>query len=318
MKPLISVVTITYNNFDYLFENIDSVLMQNYENIEYIIADDGSNNFPRNDVIKHISKKKKQNIKKVVYLFAENNKGTVKNLDSAYKIASGKYLIPLSQDDAFIDESVITKIVNKMEENMFNILFTSRLAFDRENHPQFFMPHYMDRNKIAHINSAERQYQAFVTGEHYNMASGSVMCLKKDFYAQLDGFDKRFRLWEDGPFILKVTGAGYALNFSFDIVSIKYRLGGISSGKATSIYKHDFDIYNNTLLLEKYDEMPLRIKRKIDYRRNSAKINSKYKKIVFWLLNCTIVGSKIYRKLQEKIYRHLDKKIISNNHDYGI
>ena len=58
--PLVTIVTETYKNFDYLEENIKSVLSQTYAPIEYIIADDGSGNFPL-DKVKKIIKQRLKN-----------------------------------------------------------------------------------------------------------------------------------------------------------------------------------------------------------------------------------------------------------------
>lgn len=45
-KPLFSVVVLVYRHYEHLKTAVNSVLEQDYENIELIISDDGSPNFP--------------------------------------------------------------------------------------------------------------------------------------------------------------------------------------------------------------------------------------------------------------------------------
>ena len=40
--PKISIVTACFNHADYIGETIESILSQNYPNLEYIVIDDGS------------------------------------------------------------------------------------------------------------------------------------------------------------------------------------------------------------------------------------------------------------------------------------
>ena len=61
-NPVVTVVTLSYKKFDYIFHAIDSVLSQTYPYIEYIIADDGSPNFPMDEIEEYVRENKKENI----------------------------------------------------------------------------------------------------------------------------------------------------------------------------------------------------------------------------------------------------------------
>ena len=52
-KPLISIITVVYNNEDSLERCIKSVLEQSYDNIEYIIIDGNSNDRTLNIIQKY-------------------------------------------------------------------------------------------------------------------------------------------------------------------------------------------------------------------------------------------------------------------------
>lgn len=58
---LVSVIVLTYRKFDLLEENLNSIYMQDYPNIEIIIGDDGSDNFDY-DMINRLSLSKTDNI----------------------------------------------------------------------------------------------------------------------------------------------------------------------------------------------------------------------------------------------------------------
>ena len=54
VKMKATVVVSTYRNFNYIYKTIESVLMQNFDNLQLIITDDGSENFPKEEIIKCI------------------------------------------------------------------------------------------------------------------------------------------------------------------------------------------------------------------------------------------------------------------------
>ncbi len=94
-EPLVSVVTPFYNHGETLPSTIDSVLNQTFQNFEYIIVNDGSNDEFSVNVIKSIKHPKIQVINQV-------NKGkgspaAARNV--GIKKAKGKYIMCLDADD---------------------------------------------------------------------------------------------------------------------------------------------------------------------------------------------------------------------------
>lgn len=307
--PLVTVVTTTYKKFEYLEENIKSVLKQKYSPIEYIIADDGSGNFPLENVKRLIEENKKDNIVCIRYFISKENHGTVKNLGNAYHNANGEILMPLSGDDQFFNEEVVSNVVNAFSTKKCEALSVSRVAIDEKSKFAYYLPHINDYKKIAKFNTSEGQYYALTTGKFYNMASGSVLYLKKEMFERLGGYDERFILWEDSPFLLKMFSNGVKIETEYSIKGIFYRLGGISTGNINPQYLKDKELYNLILLHEHYATLPDGIKKYIDHNLNSALCKTKVQKLYLYLHDWRIMFDKFCYELNEKIGEQKDRYI---------
>lgn len=94
-KPLkISIVTISYNQIYYLKDCIESVIFQDYENIEYIIVDPGSTDRSR-ELIESYSNK----ISKIIF---EPDVGAADGLNKGFKYATGDIYYFLNSDDMLL------------------------------------------------------------------------------------------------------------------------------------------------------------------------------------------------------------------------
>ena len=239
---LVTVYVLTYKKFDTIFNNLTSILEQDYSNIELIVSDDGSSNFPKEEIESFVERNRKGNIKDYQVIANENNVGTVRHINKILSRAHGELYIPLSGDDEFYSNSTITKIVDEYNKTHFNVLSTSRIAVDNEGHQLYYIPHILDRIIIkSRIRTPRQQLNRLLQNRFHNFASGSTMAIRASFFKQVGGHDERFVLWEDGPFIAKITNMGYRINTRYDIVSVKYKLGGISTGGATGLLRQLFD-----------------------------------------------------------------------------
>lgn len=254
-KPVVTVVTATYRNFEHLFQTMLSVFEQSYPEIQYIITDDGSADFPENEIEEFIKTNNKKQYDVLVIHQAENL-GTVKNLNSAYKQGKGEYFINLSCGDVFFDVNVVERIVNEFLTRNSDVIVTTRILYKGDFEPVCFLPHYEERQIIAKWKTGIEQYKAFITGMSYDMASGSAMHFSRKILETIGYFDERYVLWEDGPFLAKYLQIG-KIDCAYDIISIWYESGGgsdtRSKSKKPAISVAKQKLLNDTILFDRYE-----------------------------------------------------------------
>src|SRR6185436_16378340 len=100
-SPLVSIVTPTYNQAEFLAATLDSMLGQDYPNIEYIVLDDGStDNTP--EVLARYNGR--------VNWERQANMGQSRTLNKAWAQARGEYLGYLSSDDLLLPHAISTLV----------------------------------------------------------------------------------------------------------------------------------------------------------------------------------------------------------------
>ena len=105
--PLVSIVTPTYNQAAYLAETIESVLAQDYPNIEYIVLDDGSTDCT-SEILNRYSGR--------IRWERQENMGQARTLNKGWAMCNGTIIGYLSSDD-ILYPSAIRKLVGALEGN---------------------------------------------------------------------------------------------------------------------------------------------------------------------------------------------------------
>ena len=305
--PLVTVVTMTFKKFDGIFDTIESVIEQDYPNIEYIIADDGSQNFPHENIVSFFKGKEF-----VDYYLLENgtNQGTVKNINNAYKHAHGDFFVNLSCGDVFYSVDSVSLIIERMLKLKSDVLVTTRIVFSERFKPLYYLPHRIDIKTIKRWNSREKQYKAFVTSSFLNMASGSAMHFSRKAIESVGYFDERYILWEDGPFIEKYLRSNY-IQTAYDIISIWYEDGGISNSGMNPILHNDSVLFSQTDRLFKYNHMTVWDKMKIDYRSKSLLCTGTRESILNKIRYFPVFIYFSYQWLRNLIGIKVDKRLLS-------
>ena len=107
-QPKVSIITPSYNQGHFLEETIQSVLNQDYPNIEYIIIDGGSSdNSP--EIIQRFADR-------LAYWQSKPDKGQTDAINQGFARASGDVLAWLNSDDILLPGAV-SAAVKKLQEN---------------------------------------------------------------------------------------------------------------------------------------------------------------------------------------------------------
>ena len=98
----VSCLVVTYNQQDVVRETIDSILAQTYNNLEIVIADDGSTDSTP-EILEQYQKKHPDKIKIIT---GQNNVGVTLNSKRAYDLCTGDFIALIGGDDIWLPEKI--------------------------------------------------------------------------------------------------------------------------------------------------------------------------------------------------------------------
>lgn len=217
-----SVLVLSYNNVEYFKECIDSVLCQSYSNIELVVGDDCSKEFPLSAIKKYISKNKNTNIKNIIFYQNNKNIGVVKNYKKAIDTATGEYIFYLAIDDMFYDENVLENVVNFFEETEFDIFTGYRETFDNFGNCKI-QPTLKDAQLFSTRNIEKKLNRLIRTA----IVMGCCTPFKKSLVEKYGFGEEKYIHLEDWPRYLYLLENNVDIGF-LDKILIKYRTGGIT------------------------------------------------------------------------------------------
>jgi glycosyltransferase involved in cell wall biosynthesis len=108
-KPLVSIVTPSYNQGEFIEDTLLSVKNQDYPDIEHVVVDGGSTD-DTNEILK------KWEDKYNLRWLSEPDEGQCDAVNKGFKLAKGEIIGWLNSDDVYFDTKVISHVVGKFEE----------------------------------------------------------------------------------------------------------------------------------------------------------------------------------------------------------
>ncbi len=246
----VSLITVSFNSVKTIEQTINSVLSQNYENIEYIVIDGSSC-----DGTQEILKKYEE---KLDILIIEKDKGIYDAMNKGIRLSSGEIIGIINSDDFYHDNNVINEVVEKVKKNPECDVFLSDIFFINK------------KNMIS-----RRIYAKYF--KPWKLRFGWMpphpgIFLKKNIINEIGLYDISYMIASDFEYCLRLFFRKSVKFYYLNLYSVVMREGGLSTKGFRSDYIISKEmirslktnkIYSNTFFV--YSRLPIKFMLKIFY-----------------------------------------------------
>lgn len=233
-QPLVTVICTCYNHEKYILDALNSVITQEYKNVQLIIVDDYSTDNSKEVILKWLVQNPD-----VKFVQNKTNLGITKSFNNAYKFANGDYLIDLAADDILLTKCIRLQLEvfnNSKYTNLGLVYGNAILVNENGDFDRYFFPKYENGDLIKKHPTGD-MYNYIISDVH-SLCSVTAM-IKSDVFDYLNGYDTSL-YYEDLDFWIR---ASRKFNFDFtNDVLVKKRIIKNSLGDS---YKKDSTYYTN-------------------------------------------------------------------------
>jgi glycosyltransferase involved in cell wall biosynthesis len=221
----ITIITVCYNRALTIEKAIESVLQQNYSNIEYIVIDGNST-----DGTKAIIASYKDRISQYI---SEPDKGMYDAINKGFRLATGDVIGLMHSDDEFYDEDAISKIVASFrKDSTTEGVYGDGIYVSNDSEERLI------RNRIGGAFSLEKVKSGW-------LPLHPTVYLKKSVIDKHGLYNLDFKIASDTEFLLRYL---YKYEIKMNYINsyiVKMRMGGLSTNakRAFEVLQEDYKIY---------------------------------------------------------------------------
>jgi len=208
-KLKVSLITVSFNSQETIRDTIESVLSQNYDNIEYIIVDGGSKDSTL-DIINDYEDR-------IQVVVSEPDLGIYDAMNKGVKLSTGDIIGVINSDDFYSHSKVISVVVRKFLENPKSELVLGAIDFV----------------KASDLTKSVRKYSSkYFTPELMRfgiMPPHPAAFIKKATYLQVGEYKLNYKIAADFDLLLRMLKVNKSAFSRLDDVCVRMRLGGVST-----------------------------------------------------------------------------------------
>lgn len=214
----ISLITVSYNSATTIKDTFESVLMQTYPDIEYIVID-GQSKDNTVDLIKEYEILFRGRMKWI----SEPDKGLYDAMNKGIRMATGDIVGIINSDDFYYKDNIIAQIADAFKDNKTQVVFGDVRFVKSDN---------LDKT-VRYYSSKKFSPKLFKYGF---MPAHPTFFTYKKYFNEFGYYRTDFKIASDYELLIRFLHTGN-LNYKYlPIDFLKMRTGGVSTASPNSNY----------------------------------------------------------------------------------
>lgn len=243
--PLVSVFVVTYNAADYIYETLDSIKAQTYDNIELIVSDDHSSDETVPLANEWIEKNKERFVRTEV-ITVDHNTGVSANYNRAVSVCMGEWVKNVDGDDLITPNCINDNLAYVKEHPEIDVLFSDMLVF-REK-PENVISKFSDTDFKGFFElTAQEQFKRLI---QRNFLPSTPLFIKCSVLKQYP-YNEHYIGLEDFPMWFTLTRNGHRAYYH-DKITAMYRKGDSVTASKRRLFS---PVYMDSMEMFYWDEL---------------------------------------------------------------
>ena len=225
----ISIITSCYNRVSTIRGAIESVLSQDYPDIEYIIVDgastDGSVEVIRDAIEGHEDR---------VKFISEPDHGMYEAINKGIRMATGDYIGLVHSDDFLYSPHTVSDIVRRLEKTHADFLYGDGLFVNAEN---------TDKVVRKWIGGTYRLWKV----RHGWLPLHPTCYIRREVMEKLGGYDESYMIAADTDLLVRYLLDNHVKTDYLKKYIVRMRMGGMSTdnSRRAKMWKEDIRVYSS-------------------------------------------------------------------------
>lgn len=204
----VSIITVSFNSAKTIADTIESVLSQDFPQLEYIVVDGGSTDGTVQIIEAHQDR--------INHWVSEKDRGMYDAMNKGIALATGDVIGILNSDDVYMNTHIVSELMELMQSKKAQVVFADLILVDQEN-PNKVLRYY----DSGHFHPNKFKYGW--------MPAHPTVFVKRELYDAVGPFATNYQIAADYEMLIRILAIQRARYVYLPKPVVRMRSGGAST-----------------------------------------------------------------------------------------